>query len=78
VCKKHDMMMILITSIDFLGIWIDSGSVLFTLVTSTLFITHCQCFMETYTRDLAKAYKNKAYQEKEETCNMKNENQCIL
>ena len=34
----------------------------------------CQCFMETYTRDLAKAYTNKAYHEKEERCNMKNEN----
>jgi hypothetical protein len=28
--------------------------------------------------DLAKAYTNKTYQEKEERHNMKNENQCIL
>jgi hypothetical protein len=34
--------------------------------------------METYTGDLAKAYKNKAYQENEERYNMNNENQCIL
>jgi hypothetical protein len=32
----------------------------------------CECF------NLAKAYTNKAYQEKEERYNMKNENQCIL
>ena len=38
----------------------------------------CQCFMETYTGDLAKAYIKKSYQEKEERYNMKNENQCIL
>jgi hypothetical protein len=37
-----------------------------------------QCFMETCTIDLAKAYTNKDYQEKEERYNMKNENQCIL
>jgi hypothetical protein len=30
----------------------------------------CQCFMETCTRDLAKANTNKAYQEKEERFNM--------
>jgi hypothetical protein len=40
--------------------------------------TICQCFMETCTGDLAKAYTNKAYQEKEERYTMKNENQCIL
>ena len=34
--------------------------------------------METCTRDLAKEYTNKSYQEKEERYNMKNENQCIL
>jgi hypothetical protein len=38
----------------------------------------CQCFMETCIGDLAKAYTNKAYQEKEERYNIKNENQCIL
>jgi hypothetical protein len=38
----------------------------------------CQCFMETYRGDLAKAYTNKAYQEKEERYTVKNENQCIL
>jgi hypothetical protein len=38
----------------------------------------CHCFMETCTGDLAKSYTNKAYQEKEERYNMKNENQCIL
>jgi hypothetical protein len=38
----------------------------------------CQCFMETCTGDLAKAYTNKSYQEKKERYNMKNENQCIL
>jgi hypothetical protein len=38
----------------------------------------CQCFMETCTGDLAKAYTNKAYQEKEERYNMNNENQRIL
>jgi hypothetical protein len=37
-----------------------------------------QCFMETCIGDLAKAYTNKSYQEKEERYNMKNENQCIL
>jgi hypothetical protein len=41
-------------------------------------VSTCQCFMETCTGDLAKAYTNKAYQEKEERYNMKNENQCIL
>ena len=34
--------------------------------------------METCTGDLAKAYTNKDYQEKEERYNMKNKNQCIL
>jgi hypothetical protein len=38
----------------------------------------CQRFMETCTGDLDKSYTNKAYQEKEERYNMKNENQCIL
>jgi hypothetical protein len=38
----------------------------------------CHYFMETYTGDLAKAYTNKVYQEKEERYKMKNENQCIL
>jgi hypothetical protein len=38
----------------------------------------CQCFMETCTGDLAKAYTNKAYQEKEERYHMKNVKQCIL
>jgi hypothetical protein len=38
----------------------------------------CQCLMETCTGDLAKAHTNKYYQEKEERCTMKNENQCIL
>jgi hypothetical protein len=33
----------------------------------------CQCFMETYIGDLAKAYTNKNYQEKEERYTMKNE-----
>ena len=40
--------------------------------------SYCQCFMETFTRDLAKEYTNKDYQEKEERYNMKNDNQCIL
>jgi len=34
--------------------------------------------METCTGDLAKAYTNKAYQEKEERYIMKNENKSIL
>jgi hypothetical protein len=33
--------------------------------------------MENYTGDLAKAYTNKSYQEKERY-NMENENKCIL
>ena len=41
-------------------------------------IGFCQCFMETYTGDLAKACTNKTYQEKEERYTMNNENQCIL
>jgi hypothetical protein len=34
--------------------------------------------METGIGDLAKAYTNNAYQEKEERYTMKNDNQCVL
>jgi hypothetical protein len=37
-----------------------------------------QCFIETCTGDLAKAYINKAYEENEERYNMKDANQCVL
>jgi hypothetical protein len=39
---------------------------------------HNSDFMETRTKDLAKACTNKAYLEKEERYTMKNDNQCIL
>jgi hypothetical protein len=40
VCKKRNMIRMLMESIDFLGLWIELGSGLIYLVMSTLFITH--------------------------------------